>query len=64
MVGGSFGGSHGHVFELCLWMCSLIALGRYHCRKEGVAEEGGRGGGGGVEDAGLLLQVGSRCCFL
>ncbi|XP_026939819.1 ribosomal RNA processing protein 1 homolog B isoform X4 [Sagmatias obliquidens] len=32
------------------------ALGRYHCRKEGVAEEGGRGGGGGVEDAGLLLQ--------
>ncbi|XP_007452563.1 PREDICTED: ribosomal RNA processing protein 1 homolog B [Lipotes vexillifer] len=32
------------------------ALGRHHCRKEGVAEEGRRGGGGGVEDAGLLLQ--------
>ena len=45
-------------------MCSLTALGRYHSRKEEVGEEGGRDGGGSVEDAGLLLQVGSRCCFL
>ncbi|KAM9089509.1 ribosomal RNA processing protein 1 homolog B isoform 3-T3 [Megaptera novaeangliae] len=32
------------------------ALGRYHSRKEEVGEEGGRDGGGSVEDAGLLLQ--------
>ncbi|XP_066891300.1 ribosomal RNA processing protein 1 homolog B isoform X2 [Kogia breviceps] len=32
------------------------APGRYHSRKEGVAEEDGRDGGGSVEDAGLLLQ--------
>ncbi|XP_057552111.1 ribosomal RNA processing protein 1 homolog B isoform X2 [Hippopotamus amphibius kiboko] len=32
------------------------ALGRYHSRKEGVAEEGGLDGSRSVEDAGPLLQ--------
>lgn len=42
----------------------LIALGKYHSRKDGLCDGGVRDDGGDLEDTGPLLQVGGSCCFV